>query len=161
MHAFMGCFSQKTQVFNCTIIFPAKVKIYRHVERQMSFNDSPNMVAFCVLCICHFILLFLLYLCRTRAFYPITRVNQNDRKKAKINTKALQNVDYGMVKVLFGSQTGTAEDFSQTFVKELTEMDYSAEVKDLEDYNFVIFLYKGIYTVHVADIFQQSKEKGF
>lgn len=42
------------------------------------------------------------------------------------------------VKVFFGSQTGTAEDFASTLVEEGNSYNFFTEIRDLEDYSTVI-----------------------
>jgi len=69
------------------------------------------------------------------------------RNKSITPTRDVSDSNKKYVKIFFGSQTGTAEDFSRILAEEITSYDYEADVVDLEDYDrdqlkhekFVIF----------------------
>lgn len=66
-------------------------------------------------------------------FDSAPKITLNNTKKAKKEKQPGQKT----CKVLFGSQTGTAEDFAQTIAEEATSYNFFSEVIDLEDFSVV------------------------
>ncbi len=56
------------------------------------------------------------------------------KKKPKANTVSVED-SVGQIKIFFGSQTGTAEDFSHRLAKESRRYKFHTEVIDLEEYD--------------------------
>lgn len=66
-------------------------------------------------------------------FEAAPKITLNSSKKKKTEKKEGQVA----LKVLFGSQTGTAEDFAQTIAEEAASYNFYSEVVDLEDFSAV------------------------
>ena len=69
-------------------------------------------------------------------FEAAPKITLNNNRKKKKEKKEGQ---IGVI-ILFGSQTGTAEDFAQTIAEEATSYNFYSEVIDLEDFTVVCFI---------------------